>query len=96
MAFIYADSCIFIYLLEGTGELKDKIADIFAPKDFFSNRIAYSDLTKLECLVHLPCETKAMNCVPNMKRCLTGMNCIISQLPKRHLNRRPYCGRIST
>jgi len=51
MAFIYADSCIFIYLLEGSAERKAVIKDIFAPKDFPSNRIAYSDLTKLECLV---------------------------------------------
>ena len=51
MAFIYADSCIFIYLLEGSIERKAIITDIFAPKTFSSNRIAYSDLTKLECLV---------------------------------------------
>ena len=52
MAFIYADSCIFIYLLEGSIKRKAIITDIFAPKNFSSNRIAYSDLTKLECLVY--------------------------------------------
>ena len=52
MAFIYADSCIFIYLLEGSRQRKALIADILAPKNCTSDRIAYSDLTKLECLVH--------------------------------------------
>jgi predicted nucleic acid-binding protein len=52
MAFIYADSCIIIYLLEGDFSRRERIAEYLLRSDDASNRIAFSDLTRMECLIH--------------------------------------------
>ena len=52
MAFIYADSCIVIYLMEGDFRRRKKIAKYLRHSDAAPNRIGFSDLTRMECLIH--------------------------------------------
>ena len=52
MAFIYADSCIVIYLIEGDFNRRDRIAEYLLRSDTTPNRIGFSDLTRMECLIH--------------------------------------------
>ncbi len=52
MAFIYLDSCIVIYLIEGNFSRRQRIVEYLLHSDSGSNQIGFSDLTRLECLVH--------------------------------------------
>jgi len=52
MSFIYADSCIFIYLIEGNFSQKRKVKKRLALSDSKPNVIGFSDLSRMECLIH--------------------------------------------
>ena len=52
MAFIYADSCIVIYLIEGDFSRRERIAEYLLRFESVPNRIGFSDLTRMECLIH--------------------------------------------
>ena len=49
MAFIYADSCIIIYLIEGDFKRRERIAEYLQHSESAPNRIGFSDLTRMEC-----------------------------------------------
>jgi len=52
MSFIYADACILIYLIEGDYSQKRQIKKTFSPLNTAPNKIGFSDLSRLECLVY--------------------------------------------
>lgn len=52
MAFIYIDSCIIIYMIEGELSRRREIAEYLMDSGSIRHRIGFSDLSRLECLVH--------------------------------------------
>ncbi len=62
MSFIYVDSCIAIYLIEGKYSQRRQIKKRLSPPDAPPVKIGYSDLSRMECLIHPVREGNSLLC----------------------------------